>query len=58
MTKQEYIQKWNALATSSAPLETRQKAIKELEAKYNKDSVRTAQQQFLESKADSIKEID
>ena len=52
MTHLEYIKKRDAIATSDAPIEAREKAIKDLESKYFKIPTEEARNQFLESAPD------
>ena len=53
MTHLEYTKKRDAIAVSDAPIEIREQAIKDLDAKYFKNSTKEARQQFLESSADT-----
>ena len=53
MTYLEYTKKRDAIAVSDAPIEVREQAMKDLDAKYLKNPTEEARRQILESSADA-----
>lgn len=53
MTHSEYMKKKEAIATSDAPIEIREQAMKELESKYSYNSVDEARKHIIESASDT-----
>ena len=52
MTHLEYTKKRDAIAVSDAPIEVREQAMKDLDAKYLKNPTEEVRRQILESSAD------
>ena len=53
MTHLEYTKKRDAIAVSDAPIEVREQAMKDLDAKYLKNPTEEVRRQILESSADA-----
>ena len=53
MTHLEYLKKKEAIATSDAPIEIREQAMKDLDAKCLKNPAEEARRQIMESTSDT-----